>query len=676
MFIPGAAKRSLKRVRRAAGILSIAIFAGLSDGPAAGDEAPTANRVSLPVEIAGEAGTTATVTAHIPPGSGRQVRSLWMQIHGLEYAGMVSVRVNQGPWRELNNGTVIVAGPAGNYGGIGGGFATLKLTLPLPESGVADDCNTIQFRFNFTNGIVSGFRVLAFNFVTADGRKILPPGAFVEEDPNTWAPPLRDAEDISAGSQLWDRATLTANSLPGAPVIHAHCADCHARDGRDLKYFNYSNVSIVARSRFHGLSELQGRQIASYIRSLPWPNPGRPWNAPYQPGPGTEGQPATNWPAGAGLEWALDDDIDTLPFLFAKKGQVEKTGNERSLDVTPAAFRPDSDLNPREIPIALQLPDWNHWLPRVYPLDFQASFKSSAFSRLYQTSDYASLTAAGAMPDFFEKWAKSRNQFLTPRPGTGSKQWTPEMVEAFYSAQLWQLVKTWEITQRFNLEGSGTEPRSWANAIAAATAPAEAGIPNGITGMGESALTNEYLNNAWYELQVLVNSGGHRHQGRLPIDWLYFAGHMLDLERLSDRPEPGRLLVAVVKAMQSTDRAIGPDNYAEGWRPERNIDPRILVAGEWAPMFQTIPDRLKGAIAESLLSAWLDKTLKYPAASYFVRGQMPGGYKRPPFLQDISGGRVWEASRQFQAAGVSPALVERLDAWGKAYTALAELFHY
>jgi hypothetical protein len=152
-------------------------------------------------------------------------------------------------------------------------------------------------------------------------------------------------------------ARLVANALPGAPIIHAHCSDCHAQDGRDLKYFNFSSVSIVARSRFHGPSELQGRQIASYIRSLPGPNPGRPWNPPYQPGHGLDDRRVADWAAGAGLEWVLDADIDTLPFLFAKTGPA-------------GTFRAASDLNPREIPIAFQLPDWNHWLPRVHPLDF------------------------------------------------------------------------------------------------------------------------------------------------------------------------------------------------------------------------------------------------------------------------------------------------------------------
>ena len=116
--------------------------------------------------------------------------------------------------------------------------------------------------------------------------------------------------------ELWENAPLTAGGFQSSPLIRAHCADCHAHDGRDLKYFNFSNASIIARSRFHGLSELEGQQIASYIRTLPVPSPGRPWNPPYQPGPGLDAQPVADWAAGAGLGWALDDDSQTLPFVF------------------------------------------------------------------------------------------------------------------------------------------------------------------------------------------------------------------------------------------------------------------------------------------------------------------------------------------------------------------------
>jgi hypothetical protein len=595
-----------------------------------------ASPVRLPVEVVGAAGTEAGVAVDIPAGQASKVRSLWMEVHGLEYDDMASVRVNQGRWLTLNNQTVIVAEPGKSYGGIGGGFATLKLKLPVAE-GVTDGANSVHFRFNHTNGIVSGFRVLAFNFLTADGRPVLPSDTFDRDDPDTWTPPLPDAESVSAGRGLWHSAKLAASGLKDAPGIRAHCADCHANDGRDLKYFNFSNASIVTRSRFHGLSELQGRQIASYIRSLPGPNPGRPWNPPYQPGPSASGA------AGAGLSWVLDRDTDTLPFLFP------------GMAIHAAAFRPDGNLNPREIPIAFQLPDWNHWLPRVHPLDaWGEHFEASSFSQLYETHDGSAA--------FFDKWSQARARFL-PRLNPESKKWTRELAETYYSAQLWQLVKTWEITQETDA--------AWSNSIPGATAPSEVNIPDTAAGMGGSGLTNEYFSNAWYYLQILLNDGSHRHHGKLPMDWAYVVGHVLDLNQLSGTPEPGRLLVAVIKAMQSTDPNIGPGNLAEGWRPEQNVDPRIMIDEAWTPMFSSLPRDVRTAITESMLRAWLDKTVEYRPASYFVLG-----LKASDYSQRRSNGNVWDAASQFQAAGVSSELIQRLKAWGKAYTAMAELFHY
>src|SRR2546423_10732893 len=98
-----------------------------------------------------------------------------------------------------------------------------------------------------------------------EGRSV---GNFGEDGTETWTAPLPDAVSIAAGRELWRGASLTENNLPNSPKIRAHCADCHAHDGRDLKYFNFSNASIVDRSRFHGLSVMEGEQIASYIRSF------------------------------------------------------------------------------------------------------------------------------------------------------------------------------------------------------------------------------------------------------------------------------------------------------------------------------------------------------------------------------------------------------------------------
>jgi len=630
-----------------------------------------------------------------------------MEIHGLSYADMVSVQVNASAWFSLNNNTVAVAEPGKSYGGIGGGFSTLKVTLALPANAVVEGANTIRFRFNQTDGVASGFRVVAFNLLTTDSSKVLEPDAFTQEDPDTWTPPLPDPDSLRAGEELWRSAQLTASALPNAPPIRARCSGCHAYDGRDLKYFAFSNASIVARSRFHGLSDLQGRQIASYIRSLRVPSPGRPWNPPYQPGPGLDARPVANWSAGAGLSWALDSDSAALPFIFAPSGDL--TGRSARDVVASAtdwnalvplishsAFRPDGNLNPREIPISLQLPDWNHWLPRVHPLDaWGLAFQNSEFAKLYAGGSKQSLRSALASPDlsalissgrivtYFDKWTNARRALLKSYVEGGGVNWSPDLALRAYSTQLWQLVKTWEMTQEFGLEGRGRElfgatgeTRTWFNTIPAATAPAAVNIPDGPSGMGGSALTNEYFDASWYELQVLVNSGNHRHRRRFPVDWIYVIGRFQDLYGESRRPEPARLLVTLIKAMQSTDPRIGPDDVAQGWRPGQNVDPTIMVNAAWAPMFQPLSDNAKRAITESLLAAWLEKNSQYPIGRYFRVGLSESSYALPANYGSIAGSKVWEAAPLFMAAGVNPEIIRQLRKWGASYTDTAARFQY
>src|SRR5207245_1860477 len=109
--------------------------------------------------------------------------------------------------------------------------------------------------------------------------------------------------------------------------------------------------------------------------------------------------------------------------------------------VTPAivrnAFRPNGNLDPREIPLALQLPDWNHWLPRVHPLDaWGAAFEKSEFAELYRSVGSSSadgqasagrrlslrqllsspqgsaLVSAGRVVAAFDRWRETRHALL------------------------------------------------------------------------------------------------------------------------------------------------------------------------------------------------------------------------------------------------------------------------
>ncbi|HYL84904.1 MAG TPA: hypothetical protein VE263_11765 [Candidatus Angelobacter sp.] len=675
----------------------------------------TTDRMLLPIEVLGANGTTVSRAVALSAGQAESVHSLWLQIHGLRYADQASIQVNMSAWIPLNNTSVTIAEPGRSFGGIGGGFSTLLITLAIPKGTVVDGANTIRFRFNQTDGIVSGYRVLAWNFLTIGGSKILPPDYFAEDAPETWTPPLPDAASILAGQELWQTASLAASSLSNSPRIQAHCADCHAQDGRDLKYFNFSNGSIVARSRFHGLSALQGEQIASYIRSLPVPAPGRPWNPPYQPGPGLDEQPISSWAAGAGLAWVLDVDEDALPYLLSQHGtrasRTEsdprvKVPNLRELvgQITPDIFRPDGNLNPREIPIALQLPDWSRWLPRVHPKDaWGQPFAQSEFAAFYggettpgskgktgANPPLRTLLTAAQRSDYnirpivatFAEWSQSRQAFLKRFVGARTV-WSPALADKVYSTQLWQLVKTWEMMQRFGLEGRGrdlfgptADSRMWCNTIPAETAPSAVHIPDGQAGVGGSALTNEYFSASWYELQIVLNSGNHQHRDRGPVDWLYLIGRFRDLYAQTHQAEPGRLLVAVIKALQSTDPRLGPDDLRQGWRPDQNIDPRIMISPVWAPIFKSLPIEVHQALTASLLAAWMDKNLQYPIEKYLPLGLRTRDYAPPRTFGNISGGKVWEAAQQFRDAGVPAELVWRLRQWGIVFTDRAARIQY
>jgi len=684
--------------------------------PRAGAAVTSADRILLPIEVLGANGTVASRTFDVPADQAESLRSLWLQIHGVRYAGQASVQVNESPWIPINNNTVTVADPGRSFGGIGGALSTLVVTLPVPAATVATGANTIRFRFNQTDGLSSGYRVLAWNFLTKEGRKVLPPNVFTEDAPESWKPPLPDPAAIQAGQELWHSGLLVASSLPDSPRIMAHCGDCHAQDGRDLKYFNFSNASIITRSVFHGLSAQQGEQIASYIRSLQLPNPGRPWNPPYQPGPGLDEQSISDWAAGAGLRWVLDRDTDALPYLVNQHSAMpagspsDPPANAQDLSqlvgrITPEIFRPDGNLSPRNIPITLQLPDWSEWLPRIHPKDaWGSAFDESEFSALYDgetargiKSKAAAkrslrvLLAASRTPDAgvpqvvpaFAEWSQARSTFL--RNNVKSKtEWSPELTNKVYSTQLWQLVKTWEMMEEFALEGRGREifgltadSRVWCNTTPKETAPVEAHIPGGASGVGGSALSNEYFNASWYELQILLNSGNHRHRDRGPVDWLYVVGRFRNLYDQTHQPEPTRLLVAVTKALQSTDPSLGPEDYSRGWRPEQNIDPRIIVNADWAPIFQPLPAEVRRALTNSLLAAWMDKNLQYPLTKFLpLQGGLQQSYTPSPAYGGITGGKVWEAAQQFREAGVAHDLIERLRLWGIAYTDRAARLQY
>jgi hypothetical protein len=148
--------------------------------------------ITLPIEVMGANGTTAPVSFSIPAASASLLsgaQTLSLQIHGLKYQTEASLQVNNSSWIPINSSTVTLQGLANQYGGIGGGFHTLSMTIGVPAGAVVTGNNTVTFKFNGTDGVTSGFRVLALNVIGSDGSSLLPDSTFVWDNPNNWQPP-------------------------------------------------------------------------------------------------------------------------------------------------------------------------------------------------------------------------------------------------------------------------------------------------------------------------------------------------------------------------------------------------------------------------------------------------------------------------------------------------------
>jgi hypothetical protein len=347
---------------------------------------PSADAVQFPVEVLGADQHTEEFKLVLNDNL-NDIYGARFTIHGLGFTNKASVSINGSQWIPLNNRTVIFPRKFERiWVGIGGFQNTLTMVLPFASNNIIPSVtNTIKFKFNDITKQTVGYRVLNADIVrrqdTAEkeytfghltGRYYTntvynyTPTTLattkVIDDPKNWAPASSDPVVINQGKDLWFNGNISERGV----ALKAKCGDCHFIDGYDLKYFNYSDKSIVARSKYHGLSEQQGLALASYIRSLdvPYQEKGRPWNPLYQPGPGMSTVPIDNWAAGAGMDWVLDDDIKSFKYIFPNGTQdgIVYNGVVQPIDI-------NKSYNIHDIPIAMQLPDWNHWLPKVHLKD-------------------------------------------------------------------------------------------------------------------------------------------------------------------------------------------------------------------------------------------------------------------------------------------------------------------
>ncbi len=696
--------------------------------------AQLANTVVLPIEVLGASGHIESVTVEIADPN--NVDSLYIKGHALGfkksdladeigYDKKVSVRINGGAWIPVDNQTADVYWPERVYEGIGGAYHTVRLNLPI--SGIKAGANSVEFRLNQTEGTSSGFRILEFDLRRGNGASAISGTTFVDDDPDSWAPPMSGAGDISAGKSLFTkRNSLNESPLPGAGLIIAACSDCHATDGRDLKYFNFSNNSIVARSVFHGLTPREGQQIASYIRSIDLELPGgytvadagRPWDPPYQPGPELENKPVELWAAGAGIEWVLDRDNDMLPHLFPN-------GHTGSGGLSVA--HPDASVRNDLIPIALQLPDWNGWLPTVHPFDVYGQSGVEQLSS-YQDLEYEldNLFAADrqGMIDA-SKNLNHRNkragifrelhytagygfEWAGEQEGinlTLSSRWAPENQQLDeLSDHQWQAVRFWELMQRHKLEDLGDEifkgtpsiddkslvggwDRTWlvANQIIFDMAPHKHAKPYyPFDSPYPTPLQNTYFSTAWYELQMILSNGNRDTGGTNPVDWNYHHPH---IGNHSSHPRSGeshnqflRWMKSQITVQQTHNSYHGITEKRDGW-DSHTIDPaRILPGYNWKRVATDAPNQqIVTEVAETVLRAHMIKLLRHDIAE-FPRNEsqctMPGWPGSSCTPRDEGGHpnmssqdkhtQFFTLLARLSERGVSPTLIDSAATWGEA----------
>ncbi|WP_395843562.1 hypothetical protein [Archangium violaceum] len=651
------------------------------------DAGELAAPIRLPIEVLGREGLTQTVTFDLTSQDAQQPLRLWMQVHNLTYADKGSIRFNTGTWVNLNNTTVTVEGLGKNYGGIGGGFATLKLNVNVPTGALVTGTNQLTFRFNTTDGRSIGYRVLKLNLLRADGSRVLPDSSFQVDNPTNWKAPYTDAASIAEGEKLW-RTRQLVRSYKDSTVLRARCMDCHAQDGRDLKYFNYSNYSIVERSKFHGLTETEGNKIASYIRSLPGsaPTMGRPWNPPYQPGPGLDSKPVAEWSAGAGIDAVLEKDRDILKYIFPS-------------GITKAAVATTANLSAREMPIALQLPDWNHWLPGIHPKDaWGDAFINHKVNKAYAGEGTATGTSApirelaakvkaagyttykNELNIPHSSWNQYLYEFISPRYPNATTGLDINYSRKVYATGLWHLVKTWEIMQEFGLEGyqrqlfpTSRDARGWMKNNSFDTSPHMLKLPKNNTGINDNnALMFNYFSTVWYQLTLILFNGNHtdgaERNAQRPIDWGYSYSFIKNIQAGTPGKPPasGLLTLWVTKGMQIANNTLKPNApNSAGWCPLYAADLSRLVAPDYMTGWVDITPQERKAIMEALLTTWWEKTRQYAKEDWWNGGGASTTETINGFYDGTLGNRLWFMLPQFKYHGVNPTLVDEIATWAQ-----------
>ena len=617
-----------------------------------GDGIERGPEVTLPIRVfahtapgAGSATEGQVVGVTLRVSNPTDVDRLYLRAHRIahppfrEVPPKASVRLNGGAWLDIEPSTVTCVAHDEAAGCLEGGYATTRFTLPV--TGVRAGSNQLELRYNGSDGFSSGYRVLDIALLRSDfdgpvaelaNANAIDGTRLVYEDRSTWAPIHADSASIAEGRALWKaRSTLHE---PGGLSMDAACADCHGREGHDLWYFNYSDEAIVVRSQFHGLSERKGELIASFIRSrqgvdshgVAYDPPGTPWDPPYQPGPvrtqptvgncvkgvGLDALPAHCWAAGAGLDAVLERDEDAAEALFG--AEVYGDG-----PLPWAHLRSSETLNMRELPIALQMPDWNEWVPRIYPGDGYDEFYSTL---VHDTGQSLEETVENGEPNDIKSRMEifDNHSYQLWKTNTGRIDPQRRRGDIYLGLVQWHLVREWDVMQGLNFEEMAPaiyehgEARSWLgmNRSLFAVAPhmfwrhGDAQGPDG-------ERYDSYFDHAWYQHQITLNAGNREIVSIRPVDYKYHYIHAM----ASCGSRGGcayQYLASYIKMTQQMDNGEGVKDRG-GWylrhaTPLWLLSPRAEAAKN-PPWARNVSTEERRALTEAGLQVFWDQHRRY-----------------------------------------------------------------
>ena len=664
--------------------------------------------IPIPIEVMGPPPYVEGVNFDLGTNGAADAEKLFVQVHNVAYYRKGRLRVNAGEWLDMtnDNAAIDMFQPDKNYGGFGGGFATVRFTVDKSELNFQNGINTVEFEYNHKHKkfATAGYRVIRVQVLDAEGNNLIPGSNYIEQDPTTWEPPINTPEAIAAGKVIWTSADLG---------IKAHCMDCHTRDGRDLKYFNVSNKTIIEQLKKSGFTEQQGKEVASYIRSLDFdaPSQARVWNPPYQPGPGTDSRPVFEWAAGAGLDAVLESDEDMLPFIFGD-------GSKKAIDmVTPT----DSNLNLREMPVAVQFPDWLSWIPAQHPMDIFDDWEGGKANVAYQTlfnqfqnQDLANspnlissfdrfpwdvMWWVGDGPDRqLHPWCELSSPVLNTAKAKGhTAEW------AKFNLSKWNAMKMWEMLNMFGAEDKAqainpnAEPYQWPSREFGTFQIAAhfIGDDRGTSAFKwETLPVGTYYSSIWYELQMVLSSGMRNGKTVHPVDWAYNHFHVNRLGERTGIYEPLRLLRNIIKCWQMRDIPGNSTITSKTWTM-REVSPWRLYSNHHGDttMYSYLnkyQPGLRTKITESMLESWLKKANEFPVsawprtnvidfgsplwevleyANYDPTGkENPGNGKNDLFAPGggsdaVEAHAFWRMIPRFQEDGVDPHIVSELAKW-------------